>query len=193
MDKMSGEATGRHIAATSLTQRWQSSNPHVPEIVPASMTSRLFSTILLLSGLGLALSSCAATTSGSQRLDETGNRIAESGMVEPDAAPTNSAGYIAALKGGIISRAAGLNLGASDRSRALEAEYRALENAPSGQIIAWSGSKGVGGQVTAAAPYQVGQQNCRQYSHNLTNAAGRSFLARGAACRNPNGTWTPLI
>lgn len=100
-----------------------------------------------------------------------------------------SALYISALQGGIVSRA-GVKLSNSELQRALEAEYRALEAAPGFQPVAWAGQS-VSGQVVAAAPYQVGQQNCRQYLHKL-NDKGKQIEARGAACRNPNGTWTPL-
>ncbi len=103
--------------------------------------------------------------------------------------PTGTALYIGALEGGIVARS-GVTLSASDRERALEAEYRALEAAPGGQPVAWSGQN-VSGQVVAAAPYQVGAQNCRQYMHKLT-VGGAEKQARGAACRNSNGTWTPL-
>src|SRR5262245_37728768 len=74
--------------------------------------------------------------------------------------------YISALQGGIISRS-GVDISDSDRQRALEAEYRALEAAPGGQPVTWSG-RGVSGKVVAAAPYQVGSQNCRQYTHTVT-------------------------
>lgn len=102
---------------------------------------------------------------------------------------STSARYIAALEGGIVARS-GVKLSGSERQRALEAEYRALEAAPGGQPIAWQGGN-VSGLVVAAAPYQVGSQNCRQYSHKIT-VDGREIEARGAACRNQDGTWTPL-
>ncbi|GEO84393.1 MULTISPECIES: hypothetical protein [Alphaproteobacteria] len=124
----------------------------------------------------LALSACT-TTGGSK------GGFLSSGKANP------SALYISALQGGIVSRS-GLKLTDSELQRALEAEYRALEAAPGGQPVAWTGQS-VSGQVVAAAPYQVGQQNCRQYTHKL-NAKGRQIEARGAACRNSNGTWTPL-
>ena len=102
----------------------------------------------------------------------------------------NSASYIAALGGGVIGRTPGLSISKGDHQRALEAEYRALEAARSGQPVVWQGA-GITGSVVAAAPYQVGSQNCRQYSHTVT-VKGQESVARGAACRNPNGTWTPL-
>jgi surface antigen len=101
----------------------------------------------------------------------------------------NSAVYIAALQGGIVART-GVKLSRSETQRALEAEYRALEAAPGGQPVTWAGGD-VRGEVVAAAPYQVGQQNCRQFTHKVVSG-GRELQARGAACRNPNGTWTPL-
>lgn len=97
--------------------------------------------------------------------------------------------YIAALEGGIVGRS-GVTLSNADRQRALEAEYKALEAAPGGQPITWESGK-VSGEVVAAAPYQVGSQNCRQYTHTLS-VDGRDVEARGAACRNSDGTWTPL-
>lgn len=129
--------------------------------------------ILAATGLvSFALAGC--TTSG-------GGRTAT--------ATTNSAVYIAALQGGIVART-GVKLSRSETQRALEAEYRALEAAPGGQPVTWAGGE-VRGEVVAAAPYQVGQQNCRQFTHKVVSG-GRELQARGAACRNPNGTWTPL-
>ncbi|MDL2402354.1 hypothetical protein [Rhizobium mayense] len=103
--------------------------------------------------------------------------------------PAASTRYIAALEGGIVGRT-GIKLSDNDKQRALEAEYRALETAPLGQPVAWTG-KNVTGEVVAAAPYQVGSQNCRQYTHTIT-VDGKPTQARGAACRNDDGTWTPL-
>lgn len=127
-----------------------------------------------------ALSSC--TTTNGPRTGGLFSARAASGA-------SASAAYIAALQGGIVSRS-GLDLSNSEMQRALEAEYRALEAAPGGQPVAWSGQK-VSGQVVAAAPYQVGQQNCRQYTHKLVEN-GRQIEVRGAACRNSSGSWTPL-
>lgn len=98
--------------------------------------------------------------------------------------------YITALQGGLVSRNTATQLSKADMQRALEAEYRALEAAPGGQPVVWQGS-GVAGSVVAAAPFQVGSQNCRQYSHTLT-VDGRDTATRGAACRNADGAWTPL-
>jgi surface antigen len=102
----------------------------------------------------------------------------------------SSTPYISSLQGGIVGRS-GLQLDRGDVNRALEAEYRALETAPGGQAVMW-GSGETRGEVVANAPYQVGNQNCRQYTHDLT-VDGKQAKVRGAACRNSDGTWTPLI
>ncbi|MEI2297588.1 hypothetical protein [Ensifer sp. MJa1] len=128
----------------------------------------------------VALAGCGTTAgkSGASALGSTATR------------GVSSTAYIAALQGGVIGRLADLDIGTSDRQRALEAEYRALEAAPGGQPVEWVG-RGVNGSVVAAAPYQVGSQNCRQYSHTVT-VKGQPKTARGAACRNADGSWTPL-
>ncbi|MBB5045101.1 surface antigen [Shinella fusca] len=130
--------------------------------------------------LAVSVSGCA-TTSGS-------GPAGGGGLLSRK--PEGPAVYITALQGGLVSRNAAAQLSKADTQRALEAEYRALEAAPGGQPVTWQGS-GVSGSVVAAAPYQVGSQNCRQYSHTLT-VSGRETTTRGAACRNADGAWTPL-
>jgi surface antigen len=156
-----------------------------------SMNGTQFAKAGLIVAMTLSLSACG-TTSGSTRLDDTGNRIAAAnGYDGGDESPADSSYYIRALRGGLLMRMAGLKLSTSDKTRALEAEYKALESAPSGQSVVWDGS-GLRGQVTVAVPYQVGSQNCRQYTHTVIPSGGQPVVARGAACRNPNGSWTPL-
>lgn len=141
--------------------------------------------------LAISLLSACATTSGSDRLDETGEQMAETATAADE--PETSAYYIQALNGGLVSRIGGVKLSGSDKARALEAEYKVLEGAPSGQMVAWEGSGDLKGEVMAAVPYQVGSQNCRQYTHSVVVKGGATpLVARGAACRNKNGSWTPL-
>nr|CAA62010.1 lipA [Rhizobium leguminosarum bv. viciae] len=125
--------------------------------------------------LAVALSGCTTTKSASRGIFSS--------------KPSASAAFITALQGGIVGRS-GVSLTDSDKQRALEAEYRALEGAAVGQPVLWTG-KDVTGKVVAAAPYQVGSQNCRQYTHTLT-VDGKDTVARGAACRNDDGSWSPL-
>lgn len=107
-------------------------------------------------------------------------------------AVAGSDSILASLNGGILPPDAAGSLTGPDRLRALEAEYQALEKAPLGQVVGWkSQTSGTAGQVSAGTPYQVGQQNCRQYVHNAT-IRGVAVKGQGAACRNEDGSWTPL-
>ena len=84
-------------------------------------------------------------------------------------------------------------LSSRDRKQALEAEYKALEYTDAGKTVNWSSAKeGTSGIVTPGQPYQVGSQNCRQYRHSFV-INGVPQTVRGSACRNSNGTWSPLI
>ena len=133
----------------------------------------------------LALSACASTkVAGS---GSTVRAFADSGG---QAAP--AAAIVDAMAGGLIGGQIGANLDHRERRKALEAESRALEYMLPGQPVGWGDKGKRSGEVVAGSPYRVGSQDCRQYTHEVM-IDGRSATARGAACRNPNGSWTPLI
>ncbi|MGV1790920.1 hypothetical protein GR212_27225 [Rhizobium lusitanum] len=142
------------------------------------MKLRTFFLIASSLSVAVALSGCSTT----------GGKGSGTSLL-PSSKPPASATFIDALEGGIVGRT-GIKLSDSDKQRALEAEYRALESSPLGQPVAWKG-RDASGEVIAAAPYQVGSQNCRQYTHTIT-VDDKPTTARGAACRNDDGTWTPL-
>jgi len=122
----------------------------------------------------LALSGCAATA----------------GTSKPPPATSANLPVVKGMAGGLAGTSVGRDLSTADKRSALEAEYRALEYTPGGQSVAWRGA-GSSGQVTPAQPYRVGSQDCRQYTHTIA-AGGDSQSARGTACRNTDGSWTPL-
>jgi surface antigen len=109
-----------------------------------------------------------------------------------DPAVTVSNGLLSNLNGGLIGQKLGAGFDASDKPLALGAEYKALEETPAGQKAIWTNPKNNnGGEVSAAQPYRVGSQNCRQYSHTFF-VKGATQTAKGTACRNSDGSWTPL-
>lgn len=143
---------------------------------------RAVSSAILVSAL--ALSGCTTIMGGPM-----GRRT---GTPAPQHRASSANALIAELHGGIIGQKIGSQLSPDDRRMALEAEYRALEDSPGGQPVTWQDpDTGVSGVVVAAPPYQVGSQNCRQYTHTVT-INGVKEKARGAACRNKDGSWTPL-
>ena len=94
------------------------------------------------------------------------------------------------IRGDGVASAALKPLPREDRARALAAEYQALEFQPVGEPIEWRGRAGAGA-AEALAPFRVGSQNCRQLVHRLT-VGSATRVERGSACREPDGTWTPL-
>lgn len=128
------------------------------------------------------LSACSTTGGGSSVVQA---------FAGGDSQPV-AARIVDAMAGGLIGGPLGTNLDEGDRRRALEAEYRALEYMLPGQPVTWGdpGDRRYG-VVVAGAPYRVGSQDCRQYEHTVT-IGGRPRTARGTACRNDDGSWTPL-
>ena len=98
---------------------------------------------------------------------------------------------LGALAGGVIGGNIGRRLDYSSRQHALKAEYNALENGRSGAPVRWQGTGQTYGEVVPQQPYQVGTSNCRRYTHTIY-IGGQPETATGTACRNSDGTWTPL-
>jgi len=147
-----------------------------------SRFSHPISVISMMLALSLALSACGTTGGGK------GTGLGSLGGGSSAQKPETS--LLTSLGNGLLGSSAN-QLNAADRKKALEAEYRALEYSPAGKAVSWNGSGSNSGDVTAAQPYQVGSQNCRQYSHSF-NIGGSQQTSRGTACRNPDGSWTPL-
>ncbi|MBS9719901.1 hypothetical protein JYU29_04270 [Tianweitania sp. BSSL-BM11] len=123
----------------------------------------------------------------------SGLRVPASSFVQPAVAekPVGAA-LLDQMAGGLVGGTIGKELDNRDKRSALEAEYRALEYTPSGQPVTWRNQKaGHYGEVVAAQPYRVGSQDCRQYNHTVF-VGGAPRTARGSACRNADGSWTPL-
>lgn len=140
--------------------------------------SRLL-TGLIVTVLALPLSSCGT-------LGRIGLGI---GKPRPD--PVQQAETDAKVRnGGILGRSVTGRLKAEAVKEALNAEFQALEFSNPGQPVSWK-SGDARGEVSAAQPYQVGSQNCRAYTHTVF-LANAPETARGTACRNADGTWTPL-
>lgn len=139
----------------------------------------------LVSGL-LAISGCATTGSGPGALVTPPPAQGSGGSTKVAAA------IIAAMAGGLVGGSIGAGLSEREKRSALEAEYKALEYTASGQAVAWKSDQSANrGEVIAAQPYRVGSQDCRQYTHTVFSGT-TSQTARGTACRNADGSWTPL-
>ena len=135
-----------------------------------------------------ALAGCGTTSQTTSR--SGGGLLGLAGGGTPGGG--TAASRISAMNGGLVGGTIGAGLNAGEKRSALEAEYKALEYTASGQKVDWKGDQANHyGEVVAAQPYRVGSQNCRQYSQTVF-AGGAGATAKGTACRNPDGSWTPL-
>lgn len=144
------------------------------------MRSRIFpglAAVLLLTGCG---------TDGFFR-----PRVPKAAAASPAADAAQAVRAAAKVKdGGILPSSVSRVLDADAQKASLDAEFQALEFGNPGAAVAWTSGK-TRGAVTAATPYQVGKQNCRAYTHTIFLTAAPE-TARGTACRNADGTWSPL-
>jgi surface antigen len=146
-------------------------------------------TTVFLQGIRIGLVAAMALLAGCATkgaLDQPG------GVAAPSGRKVNASAIIESMQGGLIGGPLGQGLTSAEKARALEAEYRALEHAPAGQAVAWRSDSGsVHGEAVAAQAYRVGSQDCRQFMQTVVKN-GQQNTARGTACRNPDGSWTPL-
>jgi surface antigen len=128
-------------------------------------------------GFGTAMGAITGALVGSSFGTNTGSRVA---------------GAIAgAAVGGILGGAIGQSLDEADRQRAYAAQMQAIEYGEPGAPVSWRGESGRYGTVVPGPAYQANGSTCREYSHTIY-IDGRPRSARGTACRNPDGTWTPI-
>jgi surface antigen len=143
---------------------------------------------------GLALAVALATLSACGTTGESGvGGSLLAGDTPPPPGDGSTSSIIKSMRGGLIGGSVGAVLSEDEKTRALEAEYRALEYSQAGQPVAWKGDdeQVVRGEAKAATPYRVGSQDCRQYTQTVFRN-GQPKVARGTACRNSDGSWTPL-
>jgi surface antigen len=127
---------------------------------------------------GTLVGALAGAAIGSQIGGGTGERVA--------------AAVGGALIGGLIGNRIGAALDDEDKKRAYAAQMQALESGPSGAPVAWRNpDSGRYGSIVPGPAYQQAGNTCRQYTHTIY-IDGKPQTARGAACRNPDGTWNPV-
>jgi surface antigen len=99
---------------------------------------------------------------------------------------------IGAGVGGLIGNRIGASLDEDDRRRAYAAEVQALESGAAGAPVGWRNpANGRYGSVVPGPAYVDAGRHCRAFTETIY-IDGRPQTARGTACRNPDGTWTPV-
>jgi surface antigen len=127
---------------------------------------------------GTLLGAVAGGLIGSQFGGGTGERVA--------------AGLAGAAIGGLIGNRIGASMDDEDRRLAYDAQVQALESGRSGRAVPWRNpDSGRYGSVVPGPVYQSNGLQCRPYAHTIY-IDGQPQVARGSACRNPDGTWTAV-
>jgi surface antigen len=143
--------------------------------------------LLLLAAL--ALGGCNLTSRGAADSAATGSVVG--GNSSGDAATASSA-----LTNVELSRLIGGKIGSAlnddDRRLAYEAQIKALESGPPGAPMPWRNpASGRYGNIVPGPAYDRKGAQCRGYSHSVT-IGGQLEIARGTACRSPEGGWSAV-
>jgi surface antigen len=147
--------------------------------------------------VALALSGCASEPGVGSRQDGssffnalTGGFSESSFASQPG--PRTASAAPAPAGGGILSGPVGASLDERDRQRAYAAERQALETGEPGEPTGWrSETPGRFGTIVPGAYYQARGTRCRDFTHTIY-IDGRPQAARSTACRNADGTWSPV-
>lgn len=142
----------------------------------------------------LALAGCASEPGTSARQDgflgALASGFADTTFSTPPATRVNAPP--GSVVNSILSGPVGASLGERDRQRAYAAEMQALETGEPGEPTAWRGETGGRyGTIVPGAYYQARGARCRDYTHTIY-IDGRPQAGRSTACRNPDGTWSPV-
>jgi surface antigen len=157
------------------------------------MISRIIAILLIGAGLG----GCAGGVFGGPK-EDTGTLLGAGtgaliGSQFGGSPGSRVAGGVAgALIGGLIGNRIGAAMDDEDKRRAYAAQMEALERGPSGAPVAWRNpDSGRYGNIVPGPAFQQGGMTCRPYTHTIY-IGGQPQVARGTACRNPDGTWQPV-
>ncbi len=149
--------------------------------------------------VGAALAGCAGNPeTGTGPKENTGTLVGALGgaligsQIGGGPSERVAAAVAGAAIGGLIGNRIGAGLDDEDKQRAYAAQMQALEAGPSGAPVAWRNpDSGRYGSIVPGPAYDQRGVKCRQYTHTIY-IDGRPQTARGAACRNPDGTWNPV-
>lgn len=154
-----------------------------------------------IAAIGLLLAGCAGSPDGSGPgpRENTGTLLgAGTGALLGAAVAGGGTGSrlagaaVGGLVGGLLGNRIGASLDEQDRRRAYAAQTEALESGRSGVATSWRNpDSGNYGAFVPGPAYVDNGRNCRSYTHTIY-VGGQPQTARGVACRNRDGTWTPV-
>lgn len=94
------------------------------------------------------------------------------------------------LLGAILGSEVGRSLDKADQAHASRTTQSSLESAPTGKPSRWvNPDSGHSGSVTPTRTFKSSNgEDCREFEQTVT-IDGRTEVAYGTACRQPDGTW----
>jgi len=164
------------------------------------MTARNARRIVLVLGVATSLAACAGSGDpyGPGPKENTGTLLGALGGAAIGSQFGGGVGghvagaLVGAGLGALIGNRIGASLDDEDKQRAYAAQMDALEHAQPGAPVSWRNpDDGRYGTVVPGPTYVQAGRNCRSYTHTIY-IDGTPQTARGTACRNPDGSWTPL-
>lgn len=148
--------------------------------------------LLAVALIGATLAGCQATQENPNMVGGAAVGALAGGVIGQLAGHTATSTLVGAAVGGLVGGTIGAALDDQDRQRAQAAEMQALEYGSPGAPVSWRGDNGNYGTVVPGPAYaRGGSPKCREYTHTIY-VNGQPQTARGTACRNPDGTWTPV-
>jgi surface antigen len=149
---------------------------------------------VLLLATALALGGCDLTSKAAGEGASANALSGATGSVSGAAGDRATAS--AALTNSELARLIGTKIGAAlnddDRRFAYEAQIKALESGSPGAPVPWRNpASGRYGNIVPGPAYDRKGAQCRGYSHSVT-ISGQLEIARGTACRSPDGVWTAI-
>ena len=142
--------------------------------------------------IGGTLAGCQAAQDNPNTVGGAAIGALAGGVIGQIAGGNTGSTLAGAAIGGLIGGAIGNSLDAQDRARAQQAEMQALEYGNPGAPVSWRSDSGACGTIVPGPAYaRGGSPRCREFTHTIY-VNGQPQTARGTACRNPDGTWTPV-
>ena len=159
----------------------------------------LISRLAIIAAISCTLTACVGNLdSGAGPQEDNGTVVGGvAGALIGSQFGGGTGGHIAgALVGAGLGALIGNRMGAAmddrDRERAYAAQMAALNEGAPGAPVSWrNADSGRYGSVVPGPAYVDGGRSCRSYTHTIY-IDGQPQTARGTACRNPDGSWTPL-